>query len=70
MDMTRYIIDGEARVDKVVKDRGTTSGIYLPKLWKDRRVAVILLKDSPVPEIPDEGNEPGPIVFFDVEGDE
>lgn len=68
--MTRYIIDGEARVDKVVKDRGTTSGIYLPKLWKGRRVAVILLKDPPVSEILNEGDEPGSIDFFDVEGDE
>lgn len=70
MDMTRYTIDGEARVNKIVKDRGTSGGVYLPASWRGRQVAVILLKGPALPEREEEGNEPGPIVFFDVEVDE
>lgn len=70
MDMTRYTIDGEARVNKIVKGRGTSGGVYVPLAWKGRQVAVILLKGPALPECEDEGDEPGPIVFFNVEVDD
>lgn len=43
--MTTFTIDGEELIKKKVADRGTTGGLYLPKKWIGREVAIALLEE-------------------------
>jgi putative transposon-encoded protein len=42
--MTIFTIEGEELIKKKVVDKGTTGGLYLPKKWVGREVAIVLLE--------------------------
>jgi len=41
--MTMFTIEGEELMKKKVTDKRTTGGLYLPKKWIGREVAIVLL---------------------------
>ena len=42
--MTTFTIEGEQLIKKRVMDKGTTGGLYIPKKWIGREVAIVLLE--------------------------
>ena len=45
MDKRSFSLSGYQLIEKVVKNGGDSGRVFVPKTWKDKRVAIILLDE-------------------------
>ena len=45
MDKRTFTLTGYQLIEKVVKNGGDSGRVFVPKTWKDKRVAIILLDE-------------------------